>query len=85
MKLKHQPMKVMIDKARRAKNVSSILLNKFCTTTIRKEKVPTKQPMTVSAIYSPQIYSPLQPGDLVNVPDLKLGLLRQQHGQADAV
>ena len=33
---------VMIDKARRAKHVSSILLNKFCTTTIRKEKVHQK-------------------------------------------
>ena len=32
----------MIDKARRAKHVSSILLNKFCANTIRKEKVPTK-------------------------------------------
>ena len=34
---------VMIDKARRAKHVSSILLNKFCTTTIRKEKVRQKK------------------------------------------
>ena len=34
---------LMIDKARSAKHVSSISLNKFCTTTIRKEKVPQKQ------------------------------------------
>ena len=40
----------MIDKARRAKHVSSILLNKFCTNTIRKEKVPTKRDKHVHEI-----------------------------------
>ena len=35
---------VMIDKARFAKHVSNISLNKICTTTIRKEKVPQKWP-----------------------------------------
>ena len=40
--LKFNVKSVLIDKARCAKHVSSISLNKFCTTTIRKEKDPQK-------------------------------------------